>query len=402
VAVSHASQPASLPFSLTLLLGLLTGLAAFGMDMFLPALPDLARALDAAPGAAQLTVTTYLLGLAFGQFAWGPLSDRFGRKPVLLCGLALFLAASLGCAAAASMQEVTGWRLLQGIGMSSGPVVARSVVRDLYAGHHAAQLLGRMTAIFGFIPVFAPLLGAQTLAWGGWRSVLWLFALAAAALLAAVLTRLPETAPAERASIAPGRIAAGFALLLGDGRFVAPLSVALSLQMAIIAFVTSSPLVAVNGLGLTPMQFSLMFATVMLGQISGGYFGSRLVARFGIARMVRSGATLAFASGLALAALALAGVAHWAAVCFPMLGFLLGCAFVIPNAAATALSPFPQMAGAASSLLGVLPFGLGALVSAALGAAFDGTAVPMACAIAVFGAAAFTADRLVFRRFALR
>jgi MFS transporter, DHA1 family, multidrug resistance protein len=402
VAVSHAPAADVSPFSLTLLLGLLMGLGALGMDMFLPALPDLALALSAAPGAAQLTVTTYLLGLAAGQFGWGPVSDRYGRKPVLLCGLAVFLSASLACSMAGSMQAVAWWRLLQGIGMSSGPVIARSIVRDLYARDQAAQLLGRMTAVFGLIPVFGPLLGAQSLAWQGWPAVFWLYAMVALALLAAVMLRLPETAPAQRASISLPSVAANYALLLGDMRFVAALAPMLSAQMAIIAFVSSSSLVAVNALGLTPTQFSFLFAAVMLGQMSGGYIGSRMVSRLGIAGMVRLGSTLVLVSGLLLAALALAGVAHWAAVCFPMLGFLFGSSCMVPNATAAALTPFPAIAGAASSLLGVLPFGLGALVSAALGAAFDGTAVPMACSIAVFGAAAFCAERLLFRRYALK
>jgi len=390
------------PLGLTLLLGLLIGLTAFGMDMYLPSLPGMARDLAAGPGAAQLTVTTYLLGLAAGQFAWGPVSDRYGRKPVLVFGLALFFASSLACSMAHSMQEVAIWRLAQGIGMSSGPVIARSIARDLYAREQAAQLLGRMTAVFGLVPVFGPLLGAQAISWHGWPAVFWVYTGAAAALLAAVLARLPETAPAERGSMAPGRLAANFALLVRDRRFLAALAPMLSAQMAIIAFVSSSSLVAVDGLGLTPTQFSLMFAAVMLGQLSGGYAGSRLVGRKGIGAMVRIGARLTLACGLLLAALALAGVAHWAAVCLPMLGFLLGSAFVIPNATAAALSPFPKMAGAASSLLGMLPFALGALVSAGLGVAFDGTAVPMACTIALFGALAFAAERLLFRKFALR
>jgi len=199
---SHAAHDPTVaaPLGLTLLLGLLIGLTAFGMDMYLPSLPGMARDLAAGPGAAQLTVTTYLLGLAAGQFAWGPVSDRYGRKPVLVFGLALFFASSLACSMAQSMQEVAIWRLAQGIGMSSGPVIARSIARDLYAREQAAQLLGRMTAVFGLVPVLGPLVGAQAIAWQGWPAVFWIYTAAAAALLAAVLVRLPETAPAERGS----------------------------------------------------------------------------------------------------------------------------------------------------------------------------------------------------------
>jgi DHA1 family bicyclomycin/chloramphenicol resistance-like MFS transporter len=383
-----------------MLLGLLIALTALGMDMFLPALPEIGREMLAPPGAAQLAVTTYLAGLAAGQLAWGPVSDRWGRRPALGAGLALFLASSLACAAADTIEAIATLRFFQGAGMSSGPVIARSIVRDLYAREQAARLLGRMTAVFGLVPVFAPLAGAQVLALGGWRAVFGAYAAVAALLLAAVLLRVPETVPATRASIAPARLAAGFARLLADARFTAPLVTALCAQMAIIAFVSNSALVAVHALALTPAQFSLLFSAIMLGQVSGGYGASRLVPRLGVATLVRWGARLAAGAGLLLAALALAGIAHWAAIGIPMLAFILGCAFVVPNATAAALAPFPAIAGSASSLLGVLPFGFGALVSVALGAAFTGTAVPMACAIAVFGTAALAAERWLFRRYA--
>ena len=391
-----AISQASFPF--TLLLGVLVALSALGMDLFLPAVPVIAGAFDAEPGAAQLSITSYLIGLAIGQLAWGPISDRYGRKPVLLVGLGLFLVSSVCGAAADSVQAVLLLRLAQGIGMSSGPVIARSMVRDLYAREQAAHLLARMMAVFGVIPVAAPLIGGQAIVLGGWPAVFWVFSAIALALLTTVGFGLRETAPAERPSIAPARIAASYAMLFGDPRFRASLATMLLAQLGILAFVTSSALVMVRALKLTPTAFSLLFAAIMLGQITGGITGSRLVMRLGIGRMVRLGAALTLAGGLLLAALALAGIAHWSAVVLPMILYLLGCSFMVPNAMATALSPFPQMAGTASSLLGALPFSLGALVSAGLAAAFDGTTRPMALAIAMFGIGAFFAERLYFRK----
>jgi len=156
------------------LLGVLLALTALGMDMFLPSVPVMARALGAPPGAAQHAVTTYLVGLAIGQIAWGPVSDRFGRKPVLLAGLGLFLASSAWIANAGSLAEVVALRFAQGIGMSSGPVVARAIVRDLYAREQAAHLLARMMAVFGVIPPAATLAGGQAASLGGWSAVFWL------------------------------------------------------------------------------------------------------------------------------------------------------------------------------------------------------------------------------------
>jgi len=367
------------------------------MDMFLPSVPVIAQAFGAAPGAAQFTVTTYLLGLALGQLSWGPVSDRYGRKPVLLAGLGVFLVSSACGAAAESVHELALLRFAQGAGMSCGPVVARSIVRDLYVREHAAHLLARMMAVFGVVPVAAPLLGGQAIVLGGWPAVFIVFSAIALALLAATGFGLLETAPAGRPSISPARIAASYRVLFGDARFRASLATMLLAQLGIISFVTSSSLTMVRALHLTPSAFSLLFAAVMVGQISGGIVGSRLVVRLGVARMVRLGAALALGGGLLLAALALAGVAHWSAVVLPMILYLFGCSFLIPSATAAALSPFPQMAGAASSLLGALPFALGAAVSMGLAAAYDGTTRPMALAVAVFGAAAFLSEMLYFR-----
>jgi DHA1 family bicyclomycin/chloramphenicol resistance-like MFS transporter len=277
-------------------------------------------------------------------------------------------------------------------------VVARSIVRDLYAREQAAHLLARMMAVFGVIPVAAPLLGGQALVLGGWPAVFWLFAAIALALLFAVGLGLRETAPAERPSVAPRRIAASYVRLFGDARFRAALTTMVCVQMGIIAFVSSSALAMVQALALTPTMFSLLFATVMLGQIAGGLLGSRLVPRLGSARLVRLGAALVAAGGALAAALSLAAVPHWSAVVLPMIVYLFGAAFMIPNTTAAALAPFPQMAGSASSLLGAIPFGLGALLSALLAAAFDGSTRPMAVAIALFGAGALLSERFFFRR----
>jgi DHA1 family bicyclomycin/chloramphenicol resistance-like MFS transporter len=368
------------------------------MDMFLPSVPVIAQSFGAPSGAAQSSVTTYLAGLAVGQLAWGPVSDRYGRKPVLLAGLSLFLISSACAIAADSVLEVAALRFSQGAGMSSGPVVARSIVRDLYAHEQAAHLLGRMMAVFGIVPVAAPLVGGQAVAAGGWPAVFGVFAAIALFLLAAVAFGLRETAPAERPSIAPARIAGSYALLFADARFRASLATMLPAQMGIIAFVSSSSLAMVQAFHLSPTGFSLLFAAIMLGQITGGITGSHLVAKLGIGRMVRLGAALALAGGVLLAGLALAGMPHWSAVVLPMILYLLGCSFMIPNATAAALSPFPRMAGAASSLLGAMPFGLGAVVSAVLAWAFDGTTLPMALAIAVFGSLAFLSERFLFSK----
>lgn len=380
-----------------MLLGVLIALPALGTDLFVPALPLLTQALAVEVGAAQLTITTYFIGLAAGQLLWGPLSDRHGRKPVLLAALVLMLASSVAAVLVPSLSAVAAARLVQGLAMSSGAVIVRSVVRDLYAHEQAARLLASVTIVFCIVPIAAPLAGAALANGGGWQAVFWCMAGTAAVLLAATGFGLTETAPAERRSAHPLAIARTFAVVLGERRFVGPFLLILCALVGILAWVSNSAFTLVSGLGVTIAAYSLMFAAVMLGQISGAWASSRLVLRLGIARLLRSGAALMLGAGLSAAALAWAGVAHWLAVVLPFFAFLFGTALIVPNATAAALSPFPGAAGSASSLIGAIGFTAGAVVSAGLGAAFDGTARPMTTVAAVAGVAAF-----VFERFLLR
>jgi DHA1 family bicyclomycin/chloramphenicol resistance-like MFS transporter len=379
------------------LLGVLFALTALGTDAWLPALPVAAQALDAPVARMQLTVTTYFLGLAAGQLVWGPLSDRYGRKPVLLAGLALALIASAVCAAAGTAAALVLARLAQGFGMSAGPVMARTIVRDLHGHEQAARLLARMTIVFSVIPIAAPLAGGLMLTLGGWRAVFWLLGGVAALLLAAVALRLAETVPAERASAHPAQIARSFAAIAAEPRFLAPFGAMLCAQVGIFAFVSNSAFTLVNGLGVAPGAFAVLFAVVMVGQIAGAWLSSRLVLRAGMARLLRAGTFLAFASGLAAALLAWAGATHPASVVLPFMLFLFGSALIIPNATALALQPFARTAGAAASLMGATQFAVGALVSSALGALFDGTPRPMATAAALAGLGALLVERRFLR-----
>jgi len=389
------SRPASLPF--TVLLGVLFALTALGTDAWLPALPVAAQDLGAPVAGMQLTVTTYFLGLAAGQLVWGPVSDRYGRKPVLLAGLAIALFASAVCAAADSAAALVLARLAQGFGMSAGPVMARTIVRDLHGQEQAARLLARMTIVFSVIPIAAPLAGGLMLVLGGWRAVFWLLGGVAALLLAAVSLRLAETVPAERASAHPAQIARSFASIAAEPRFLAPFGAMLCAQVGIFAFVSNSAFTLVNGLGVAPGAFAVLFAVVMVGQIAGAWLSSRLVMRAGMARLLRAGTFLAFVSGLAAALLAWAGASHPAWVVLPFMGFLFASALIIPNATSLALQPFARTAGSASSVMGATQFAIGALVSTALGALFDGTPRPMATAAALGGLGALLTERMFLR-----
>lgn len=376
-----------------MLLGVLIALPALGTDLFVPSLPRIAEALSVDVVAAQFTLTTYFAGLGAGMLAWGPLSDRYGRKPVLLAGLALMLAASLVAALVDSAGAVALARLGQGLAMASGSVIGRAVVRDLHAHEQAARLLSRMMIVFSLVPLTAPIVGALVSDAAGWRAIFWCYAGAGGVLFLAVGLGLKETAPSERRSVHPAAILNTFRSVLTDPRFIAPFLLVLCAHLGILAWVSSSAFVLIRGFGIEPAAYGLAFGAVMLGQICGAWTSSRLVLRLGIPRLLRAGTTIMFAAGLAAAVFAWSGVAHWAAVVLPFLGFLFGTALTVPNATAAAISPFPAYAGAAVSLVGAMGFGVGAVISSSLGAAFDGTARPMATLTALGGAGAFILNR---------
>lgn len=380
------------PAGLTILLGIMIALPALGTDLYVAALPDVAQAFGAPVDAAQFTLTAYLIGIAAGQLLWGPLSDRFGRKPVLAAGLATMLLACAAAAFAGSIAAIAMARFAQGIAMSSGALIGRTIVRDLYVHEQAASMLARMTVVFSLVPVFAPLSGALLVRGWGWPAVFVAMALVAAVLLAS-LAALRETAPAERRSAHPVEIARTLAGIATDRAFLAPFFVILCTQAGILAWVSNSSFTLVRGLGLSVIEFGFLFALVMVGQISGAWAASRLVVRLGIARLIAAGAWTMALSGLLAAALAWLGVAHWAAVALPFMAFLFGTALILPSAIAAALSPFPHSAGSASSLIGAAGFTFGALISTALGFAFDGSARPLATAAALAGIATLLMQR---------
>ncbi len=390
--------PPAAPLRLTLVLGVLIALTPLGTDLYLPALPIIAHALRATVGATQMTVTAFFLGLALGQFAWGFLSDRYGRKPILIVGIALALLASIAGMVSGTVGELAWVRLAQGLGLSSGPVVARSVVRDLFAHENAARMLSRMTIVFSIVPVAAPLAGAALVRLG-WPAVFAALAVACALLIAAVAGLMPETAPkaAPSGAVHPRGLARTVGAIVREPYFVVHFLLLLCIFSGIFAFVSNSAFVLVQGLGVTPAAYAALFASVMLGQIVGAWLGSRLVMRIGISAMLRAGTRLACLAGVGAAGFALAGVAHWTLVVLPMAAYMFASSFVIPAATAAALAPFPHTAGAASSLIGGTQFALGAAVSSVLGASFDGSARPMALAIALAGTAALLCERFLVR-----
>ena len=371
-----------------LLLGGLTAFAPLSVDMYLPAFPALARHFAARPGEVQGTLATFLLFFALGQGVVGPLSDRYGRRPPLLLGLALFVLASLACGLAGSIGVLTVARLFQGLGACAGMVIARAVVRDLFEAREAARFFATLMLVTGLAPMLAPLLGGVLLLRYGWESIFWLLAGLGLAGLAATMAWLPETRPAGAPRHGPLGALRTYRDLLSDARFTSTAGISALGMGGLFAYIAGSPFVFIELLGVAEDRYGALFGLNALGMVGCAQLGARLVDRLGPARLLR-GATLAMAlAGTALVAAALAGTASVWWTASPLFLYVAALGIVLPNAAALALAPFRERAGTASAMMGMLQFGAGAAVAAMLGAVGAASALPMALAVAGSGVAA--------------
>ena len=379
----------------TLLLGALIAAAPFAMDIYLASMPSMTGALSATPQEVQLTLSVYMFGWGIAQLFAGPLSDRFGRRPALLGGLAIFVVASALCALSRNVFMLIGARFVQAVSIAAIAVVPRAVVRDLYSGDKAAHILSLMGIVLGIAPVAAPILGSHIHAWFGWQANFLLVALYGALLAIVVHRALPETlAHPNVQATRPRVIAANYARLLRTPAYRRFLLVAACGFSGLFAFLAGSAFVFVSVMGRSEQGFGVLFGTVMLGNITGSTIGSRLIRRVGIERMVRAGSTLMLAAGLALGTLALADVRHWLAVVGPMFAFMVALMLTMPPATAGALTPFPDIAGSASSLLAFSQFVIASTAALVVGLTFDGTTRPMAYMIAAASIGTFASARL--------
>jgi DHA1 family bicyclomycin/chloramphenicol resistance-like MFS transporter len=376
-------RPDTLAF--TCLLALLTALGPFSVDMYLASLPDIGRSLSASPAAVQLTLSVYLVGYAVGQLVYGPLSDRFGRRPVLLISLAGYCAASLACALAPTIELLLLARACQALGSSGAIVIARAVVRDLYEGARAGRELALMGAIFSLAPVIAPSVGGLLQSGFGWRSNFVVLVLIGATAGLLVWLMLPETLRARSAE-PPGvrAMLASYREILSHRAFRAYLGLISISFGGVFAWISASPFVLQDLYGLTPFWFGFAFAAASAGFLTGSILSTRLGMRLGIDRSIGVGAACVAAGGLG----SVAAVAFSASV-IPLLAaislYACGMGLVQPQTIAGALMPFPHKAGAASSLVGVAQMSAAAVVGVGVGHALGTSAWPLALPCAFFG-----------------
>jgi DHA1 family bicyclomycin/chloramphenicol resistance-like MFS transporter len=372
-----------------ILLTAVVGMGALSIDMFLPSLPALAEHYRTDSATAQLTVTLFLVGLAAAQLVFGPLSDRFGRRVVLIGGLSIYTVAGLACALAPGIRLLIAARVLQAFGAGSGPVVARAIVRDVYEREQAARALALMSTAQALTPILAPVLGGFLHVAFGWRSVFYVLAGFGALFVLGALTLVRETNVRRDASaLSPARLAENLRALLGSPAYLGYVAAVSLMFCGQFAFISGSSFVLIGGLGVAPNVYGFCFGSVAVGLMAGSFTTSRLTPRVGLDRMVLIGTALGACAGLVMAALAWSGARSVAAVIVPMFFFAMGLGLVGPNAVAGAVGPFPHMAGLAAAVLGVAQMTGSAVYGIAVGRLADGTALPMASAIASAGLAA--------------
>ena len=375
-----------------LLLGIVVGLDPLSIDTALPAAQEMAADLGTDLSSVQLSLSLFVFGMAVGQPVYGPMSDRFGRRPVLLFALLLYVVATVALAVSPGIETLVAARLVQGLAAAATQVVTRAIVRDRLDREAASRVLSHVFLVFGIMPIVAPIAGAWLTEEAGWRAVFLVMLAYGAAALLIHWRFLPETNETpDPDALAPARLLAAFSQVAASRLFWAYVGCGTAVFAALFAFLAGAPAAFIVHLGATPETFGWFFALVMVGNLVGYPVGSRLVIRLGINRLLMWGTLGGLASGLAMAGLAIAGVASPWAVALPALAYTFCFALVLPPSTAGALSPFPGVAGAASSLLGVTQLGAGALAGAIVAGLDDGTQMPMAIAMGVASVAGLAA-----------
>ena len=370
----------------TLSIALLVALGPLATDMYLPSLPGLADEFATSAGRVQLTLSLFLAGFALAQIIYGPLSDRFGRKPVLLCGLVLFVLASIVCALAQSIEMLIGARFVQALGGSAGPVLGRAIVRDIHGPRESARVLSHIGSAMALAPAFAPILGGYMSVYLGWASIFWFLSLVGLFGACLLWLAIGETAPEEHRHPKPvAVILADYMSLLRDPGYVGYTLTCTLAYAGLFAFLSGSSFVIIEYFGVSEQHFGLLFMLVVAGYISGTLTGARLSRRYDFRRLVALGSAVLLLAGAVMLAISLDRPEHVMSIVLPMMLFMHGVGLVMPQSMAGALANYPHMAGSASGLLGFIQMSSAGLVGVAVGHGYDGTPVSMALAIAVTG-----------------
>jgi DHA1 family bicyclomycin/chloramphenicol resistance-like MFS transporter len=382
------SGPATSPFvgrrylHLVLVLGALSAMGPLTIDTYLPALPQLTVDMGASDAQAQLTITGLLVGLGLGQLVIGPLSDAVGRRKPLLFGLAAHGLMSLLCALAPSVTMLALTRTLQGVGGAAVAVVSMAIVRDLFSGVRAAQLLSRLMLVVGVAPMLAPSLGSALLNVTSWRGIFVVLSAVAVALFVLALVALPETLPPVRRR--PGNVRdslRGYAGLFRDRLFVVMVVVSGLMFATLFAYISGAPFILQDLFSLTPQQFGLAFSANVVGLILVTQLNPLVIRRISPVTALFISVVVSFTGAVALLVTSITGFGGLLGFMVPLFFIVSAAGLSFPNAPAIALNRHGEAAGSASALLGAAQFVIGGLIAPLVGALANGTPVPMAAVI---------------------
>jgi DHA1 family bicyclomycin/chloramphenicol resistance-like MFS transporter len=371
-----AAQPIVKPGFIALLIAV-SAVSPLGINMYLPSMPGMARALGVDFTTIQLTLSLYLGAMAVGQLIIGPLSDRLGRRPVLLTGLLVFVAGSAICLSAQSIGVLIFGRIVQAIGGCAGITLSRAIVRDLYGRNQVASMIAYVTMGMAVAPMIAPTIGGLLETFFGWRaSFAFLIGFGGLALLFAYW-RLPETNHGRASGEPADELLRGYGSLFRSRQFWGYTLVTSFVSAMFFAFLAGAPYVMIELLGRSPAEYGFYFAMVPCGYILGNFATGRIAGRMGPNRMILAGTLLSLVSIAAMAALIASGFLYPAALFGPMLFIGVANGLVLPSGIAGAVSVKPDLAGAAAGLSGSFQIGFGALVAPIVGATLGSTVWPL-------------------------
>ncbi|MBL8397722.1 MAG: multidrug effflux MFS transporter [Candidatus Accumulibacter sp.] len=392
-------KPATPSYSLLILLTTLVATGPLATDLYLPALPTMVKVFDSDPAAVQLTLSVFLAGFACGQLVYGPLSDRLGRRPLMLGGMLIYCLASVGCAFAANIEALVALRFVQALGACAGPVLGRAIVRDIWGATDSARIIAYLGSAMAIAPLFAPTLGGILTVVFGWQANFILLVALSLAQIIAIVLWLPESnVHRHSATLNPRLMFRNFGLLLRDRRYLGCLSTLTLSFSALFAFISASSFLLIDRHGLSPQVYGLSFGVVVTGYLLGSLTSGRLVRRLGSGNLLRKGVWLGAIAGATMLALESAGVHRLSAILGPMFFCTAACGLVMPNAIAQALAPYPTLAGSASALMGCTQMCLAALVGAAVGNTIAAHSGALAIAVAICTGFALLAYLLLIPR----
>ena len=398
---SLQSPPAPTPdlsYRLALVLGALTAMGPLAIDMYLPALPTIARDLGAAEASVQVSLAVYFAGIAVGQIFYGPASDRFGRKPSLYVGVTLFIVSCVGCAFVRRVEALIAFRFIQALGGCAPLVIPRAVVRDYFDERGSVRMLSMLTLVMGLAPILAPFLGGQLLVTFGWRSIFWVLAGYGALWLTAVALFLPESLPpAARVRRPIGAILDTYGALLRDRAYLGYVLTGGFVFAGLLTYISGSPFVFIELFGVPPERYGLYFGSNAIGLITASQINRVWAARAGPRRVISLILPCAVVAGAVLVLNAWTGVGGFFGILVPLVLFIACHGFTFPNTTALAMAPHGRVAGSASALLGTLQFLLGAAAGTLVGALGNGTPVPFAAIIACCACGALVASLTLTR-----